>query len=44
MQKGAHFTIVFTILLIRVGSKIEENFAKQRVYESLIITNSYESE
>ena len=35
MQKGAHFTIVCTILLIRLGSKIQENFAKQHVYESL---------
>ena len=31
MQKGAHFTIVCTILLIRLGSKIQENFAKQHV-------------
>ena len=35
MQIGAHFTIVCTILLIRLGSKIQENFAKQHVYESL---------
>ena len=35
MQKGAHFTIVCTVLLIRLGSKIQENFAKQHVYESL---------
>ena len=35
MQKGAHFTIVCTILLIGLGSKIQENFAKQHVYESL---------
>ena len=27
MQKGAHFTIVCTILLVRLGSKIQENFA-----------------
>ena len=35
MQKGAHFTIVFIILLIGLGSKIQEKFAKQHVYESL---------
>ena len=35
MQKGAHFTIVSTILLIGLGSKIQANFAKQHVYESL---------
>ena len=38
MQKGAHFTVVRTniiILLIRLGSKIQENFEKQHVYESL---------
>ena len=32
MPIGAHFTIVCTILLIRLGSKIQENVAKQRVY------------
>ena len=36
MQKGAHFTIVCTVLLIGLGSKIQENFAKQHVYESLL--------
>ena len=35
MQKGAHFTIVCTILLTGLGSKIQENFAKPHVYESL---------
>ena len=35
VQKGAHFTILCTILLIGLGSKILENFAKQHVYESL---------
>ena len=35
MQKGAHFTIVCIILLIGLGSKIQEKFAKQHVYESL---------
>ena len=35
MQKGAHFTTVCTIRLIGLGSKIQENFAKQHVYESL---------
>ena len=35
MQKGAHFTVVCTILLIGLSSKIQENFAKQHVYESL---------
>ena len=35
MQIGAHFTIVCTILLIGLGSKIQENVAKQHVYESL---------
>ena len=34
-QKGAHFTIVCTILMIGLGSKIQENFAKEPVYESL---------
>ena len=35
MQKGSHFTIVCIILLIGLGSKIQENFAKQHVHESL---------
>ena len=35
MQTGAHFTIVCIILLTGVGSKIQENFAKQHVYEFL---------
>ena len=35
MQKGAHFTIVCIILMIGLGSKIQENFAKQHVYDSL---------
>ena len=35
MQKGAHFTIVCTILLIGLGRKIQENFTKEHVYESL---------
>ena len=39
MQKGAHFTVVRTniiiVLLIRLGSKIQENFETQHVYESL---------
>ena len=35
MQKGAHFTIVCTILLIGLGSKIQENFETQHVYESV---------
>ena len=35
MQKGAHFTVVCTILLTGLSSKIQENFAKQHVYESL---------
>ena len=35
MQKGSHLTTVCTILLIGLGSKIQENFAKQHVYESL---------
>ena len=35
MQKGAQVTIVCSILLSRLGSKIQENFAKQHVYESL---------
>ena len=42
MQKGAQFTIVSTILLIGLGSKIQENFAKQHVW--VLITKSYESE
>ena len=32
MKKGAHFTIVCAILLIGLGSKIQENFAMQHVY------------
>ena len=35
MQKGAHSTIVCIIPLIGLGSKIQENFTKQHVYESL---------
>ena len=35
MQKGSHFTIVCIIPLIGLGSKIQEKFAKQHVYESL---------
>ena len=35
MQKGAHFTVVCTILLIGIDSNIQETFAKQHVYESL---------
>ena len=34
MQKGSHFTIVCIIPLIGLGSKIQEKFAKQHVYES----------
>ena len=34
-QKGAHFTIVCTLLLIVLGRKIQENFATYHVYESL---------
>ena len=36
MQKGAHFTIVCIILLIGLGSKIQEKCAKQHVYECLL--------
>ena len=35
MQKGSYLTIVCIILLIGLGSKIQENFEKQHVYESL---------
>ena len=35
MQKGAHFAIVCIIFLIGLGSKIQDKFAKQHVYESL---------
>ena len=35
IQKGAHFTIICTILLIGLSSNIQETFAKQHVYESL---------
>ena len=35
MQKGAHFTIFCSILLIGLSSKLQENFTKQHVYESL---------
>ena len=32
MQRGAHFTVVCTTLLIGLASKIQENFATQHVY------------
>ena len=37
MQKGAHCAIVCTILLTGLGSKIQQNFAKQHVYEYLFL-------
>ena len=36
MQKGANFTTVFTILLIGLNSKSQENFIKQYIYSSLL--------